>query len=59
MLILNVGLECCNERSWSLTTDYVQVVDMGTLELRITAVKPGIDGKLVRLVIAMNNIKSR
>lgn len=28
-------------------TDYVQVVDMGTLELRITAVKPGVDGKLV------------
>lgn len=28
-------------------TDYVQVVDMGTLELRITAVKPGLDGKLV------------
>lgn len=31
-------------------TDYVQVVDMGTLELRITAVKPGADGKLVRVV---------
>lgn len=27
--------------------DYVQVVDMGTLELRITAVKPGADGKMV------------
>lgn len=27
--------------------DYVQVVDMGTLELRITAAKPGVDGKLV------------
>uniref|UniRef100_A0A8C7DGB8 Autophagy related 2B n=1 Tax=Oncorhynchus kisutch TaxID=8019 RepID=A0A8C7DGB8_ONCKI len=26
--------------------DYVQVVDMGTLELRITAVKPGVDGEL-------------
>lgn len=35
---------------WYLTTDYVQVVDMGTLELRITAAKPGLDGKLVRLV---------
>lgn len=31
-------------------SDYVQVVDMGTLELRITAVKPGVDGKLVRVV---------
>lgn len=31
-------------------TDYVQVVDMGTLELRITAAKPGVDGKLVRIV---------
>ncbi|KAM3870794.1 autophagy-related protein 2 homolog B [Diretmus argenteus] len=27
--------------------DYVQVVDMGTLELRITAVKPGVDGQLL------------
>lgn len=31
----------------AFVTDYVQVVDMGTLELRITAVKPGLDGKLV------------
>uniref|UniRef100_A0A3P9IZC0 Autophagy related 2B n=1 Tax=Oryzias latipes TaxID=8090 RepID=A0A3P9IZC0_ORYLA len=31
-----------------LSLDYVQVVDMGTLELRITAVKPGTDGKLPR-----------
>lgn len=31
-------------------SDYVQVVDMGTLELRITAAKPGVDGKLVRIV---------
>lgn len=31
-------------------TDYVQVVDMGTLELRITATKPGLDGKLVSIV---------
>ena len=30
-------------------TDYVQVVDMGTLELRITAVKPGLNGELVRV----------
>lgn len=28
--------------------DYVQVVDMGTLELRITAVKPSTDGERVR-----------
>lgn len=34
----------------SLNPDYVQVVDMGTLELRITAVKPGIDGERVSLV---------
>ncbi|XP_037551290.1 autophagy-related protein 2 homolog B [Nematolebias whitei] len=32
--------------SVNLARDYVQVVDMGTLELRITAVKPGADGKL-------------
>uniref|UniRef100_A0A3P8RJN2 Autophagy related 2B n=1 Tax=Amphiprion percula TaxID=161767 RepID=A0A3P8RJN2_AMPPE len=37
-----------NAVSVNLVRDYVQVVDMGTLELRITAVKPGIDGKLVR-----------
>lgn len=43
---------------WCLTTDYVQVVDMGTLELRITAAKPGIDGKLVRLVIIMTCMKN-
>ncbi|XP_068607676.1 autophagy-related protein 2 homolog B [Brachionichthys hirsutus] len=30
----------------NLARDYVQVVDMGTLELRITAVKPGVDGML-------------
>lgn len=35
-----------NAVSVNLTRDYVQVVDMGTLELRITAVKPAIDGKL-------------
>uniref|UniRef100_A0AAQ5YJY0 Autophagy related 2B n=1 Tax=Amphiprion ocellaris TaxID=80972 RepID=A0AAQ5YJY0_AMPOC len=35
-----------NAVSVNLVRDYVQVVDMGTLELRITAVKPGIDGKL-------------
>uniref|UniRef100_A0A8C1SW73 Autophagy related 2B n=1 Tax=Cyprinus carpio TaxID=7962 RepID=A0A8C1SW73_CYPCA len=28
------------------SSNYVQVVDMGTLELRITAVKPGQDGKM-------------
>uniref|UniRef100_A0A3Q1ECY8 Autophagy related 2B n=1 Tax=Acanthochromis polyacanthus TaxID=80966 RepID=A0A3Q1ECY8_9TELE len=37
-----------NAVSVNLVRDYVQVVDMGTLELRITAVKPGIDGKLPR-----------
>lgn len=31
-----------------MVIDYVQVVDMGTLELRITAAKPGADGKLVK-----------
>lgn len=42
------------KRSRSLThvcfglTDYVQVVDMGTLELRIIAAKPGADGQLVK-----------
>uniref|UniRef100_A0A8C3G3Z2 Autophagy related 2B n=1 Tax=Cyclopterus lumpus TaxID=8103 RepID=A0A8C3G3Z2_CYCLU len=35
-----------NALSVNLVRDYVQVVDMGTLELRITAVKPGVDGKL-------------
>uniref|UniRef100_A0A3Q2QTT5 Autophagy related 2B n=1 Tax=Fundulus heteroclitus TaxID=8078 RepID=A0A3Q2QTT5_FUNHE len=35
-----------NAVSVNLARDYVQVVDMGTLELRITAVKPGADGKL-------------
>ncbi|XP_077394186.1 autophagy-related protein 2 homolog B isoform X2 [Festucalex cinctus] len=38
--------EKCNAVSVNLARDYVQVVDMGTLELRITAVKPGVDGKL-------------
>lgn len=33
-----------------VVTDYVQVVDMGTLELRITAAKPGADGKLVKAI---------
>lgn len=44
---------------WCFTTDYVQVVDMGTLELRITAAKPGIDGKLVRLVIVIVLVLSK
>ncbi|XP_047201762.1 autophagy-related protein 2 homolog B-like [Girardinichthys multiradiatus] len=35
-----------NVISVNLARDYVQVVDMGTLELRIIAVKPGADGKL-------------
>ncbi|XP_051578281.1 autophagy-related protein 2 homolog B-like isoform X1 [Myxocyprinus asiaticus] len=35
-----------NALSVNLARDYVQVVDMGTLELRITAVKPGTDGKM-------------
>lgn len=35
-----------NAVSVNLPRDYVQVADMGTLELRITAVKPGADGKL-------------
>lgn len=35
-----------NAVSVNLARDYVQVVDMGTLELRITAVKPAMDGKL-------------
>uniref|UniRef100_A0A8B9M0D8 Autophagy related 2B n=1 Tax=Astyanax mexicanus TaxID=7994 RepID=A0A8B9M0D8_ASTMX len=34
-----------NAVSVNLARDYVQVVDMGTLELRITAVKPGTDGE--------------
>ncbi|XP_062863124.1 autophagy-related protein 2 homolog B isoform X2 [Trichomycterus rosablanca] len=34
-----------NAVSVNLARDYVQVVDMGTLELRITAVKPGADGE--------------
>ncbi|XP_047677677.1 autophagy-related protein 2 homolog B isoform X1 [Tachysurus fulvidraco] len=38
-----------NAVSVNLARDYVQVVDMGTLELRITAVKPGIDGERVSL----------
>uniref|UniRef100_A0A8C1FWM1 Autophagy related 2B n=1 Tax=Cyprinus carpio TaxID=7962 RepID=A0A8C1FWM1_CYPCA len=37
-----------NAVSVNLARDYVQVVDMGTLELRITAVKPGQDGKMPR-----------
>uniref|UniRef100_A0A667YET7 Autophagy related 2B n=1 Tax=Myripristis murdjan TaxID=586833 RepID=A0A667YET7_9TELE len=37
-----------NAVSVNLMRDYVQVVDMGTLELRITAVKPGVDGQLPR-----------
>uniref|UniRef100_A0A667YMS7 Autophagy related 2B n=1 Tax=Myripristis murdjan TaxID=586833 RepID=A0A667YMS7_9TELE len=36
-----------NAVSVNLMRDYVQVVDMGTLELRITAVKPGVDGQLL------------
>uniref|UniRef100_A0A6Q2WWB9 Autophagy related 2B n=1 Tax=Esox lucius TaxID=8010 RepID=A0A6Q2WWB9_ESOLU len=35
-----------NAVSVNLMRDYVQVVDMGTLELRITAVKPGADREL-------------
>ncbi|XP_069049279.1 autophagy-related protein 2 homolog B isoform X3 [Lepisosteus oculatus] len=35
----------CNTVSVNLGRDYVQVVDMGLLELRITAVKPGADGE--------------
>ncbi|KAM8834324.1 autophagy-related protein 2 homolog B [Synchiropus picturatus] len=35
-----------NAVSVNLARDYVQVVDMGTLELRITAVKPGLNEKL-------------
>ncbi|XP_068195039.1 autophagy-related protein 2 homolog B isoform X2 [Antennarius striatus] len=35
-----------NVVSVNLARDYVQVVDMGTLELRITAVKPGVGEKL-------------
>ncbi|XP_062325883.1 autophagy-related protein 2 homolog B-like isoform X2 [Osmerus eperlanus] len=38
--------EKCNAVSVNLARDYVQVVDMGTLELRITAVKPGLNGEL-------------
>lgn len=37
-----------NAVSVNLARDYVQVVDMGTLELRITAVKPGADGKITQ-----------
>lgn len=29
---------------------------MGTLELRITATKPGLDGKLVRIVITVSKL---
>lgn len=36
--------------AYGFVTDYVQVVDMGTLELRISAAKPGLEGKLVRTV---------
>lgn len=39
----------------SFYPDYVQVVDMGTLELRITAVKPGTDGERVRHVLPYSN----
>ncbi|XP_030641970.1 autophagy-related protein 2 homolog B isoform X2 [Chanos chanos] len=35
-----------NAVSVNLARDYVQVVDMGTLELRIMAVKPGADGEM-------------
>lgn len=42
-------LAYCSDHCFIYITDYVQVVDMGTLELRITAVKPGADGKLVSL----------
>lgn len=35
--------------------DYVQVVDMGTLELRITAFKPGTDGERVSHVMHYSN----
>ncbi|XP_023684208.2 autophagy-related protein 2 homolog B isoform X3 [Paramormyrops kingsleyae] len=35
----------CNAVSVNLSRDYVQVVDMGMLELRITAVKPGTRGE--------------
>ncbi|KAK7903896.1 hypothetical protein WMY93_016503 [Mugilogobius chulae] len=35
-----------NAVSVNLARDYVQVVDMGTLELRITAIKPEVDGKM-------------
>lgn len=50
-LFLTVGN--ANTKLWHcliFLSDYVQVVDMGTLELRITAVKPGADGKLVRFL---------
>ncbi|XP_066550604.1 autophagy-related protein 2 homolog B isoform X1 [Amia ocellicauda] len=36
----------CNAVSVNLNRDYVQVVDMGLLELRITAAKPGVDGEM-------------
>ncbi|MGH0171077.1 UNVERIFIED_CONTAM: hypothetical protein FKN15_060320 [Acipenser sinensis] len=37
----------CNTVSVNLNrADYVQVVDMGLLELRITAVKPGVNGEM-------------
>lgn len=39
----------------SFYPDYVQVVDMGTLELRITAVKPGTDGERVRNFLHYRN----
>lgn len=42
---------CCPPPS----PDYVQVVDMGTLELRITAVKPGTDGERVSHVLNYSN----
>uniref|UniRef100_A0A3Q3VYL5 Uncharacterized protein n=1 Tax=Mola mola TaxID=94237 RepID=A0A3Q3VYL5_MOLML len=35
-----------NAVSVNIARDYVQVVDMGTLELRISAAKPGLEGKL-------------
>ncbi|XP_077587556.1 autophagy-related protein 2 homolog B isoform X1 [Stigmatopora nigra] len=38
--------KCSNAATVNLARDYVQVVGMGTLELRITAVKPAMDGKL-------------
>lgn len=53
--VLNVTLhEALTNFSFS---DYVQVVDMGTLELRITAVKPGVDGKLVSVNYLYSHFK--